>query len=438
MKKSIMKKILSAFAMVIFSAVAFAQSGTNSPYSQYGLGVLSDQGNSFNRGMNGVGIALSHHNQVNYINPASYSQIDSLSFIFDVGMSLQMTNFKEGTSKKNAKNADFEYAVGGFRLAKHFGLGFGLIPFSNIGYNYSTTGEVKREDTNKITTYTNTYNGSGGIHEIFVGLGWMPIKGLSLGVNGGYLWGEMNRTFSNVYSDTYASTLSKAFSASVSSYKLSMGLQYSVNIGKKDIVTVGATYDLGHKLGSKPTLETTTTNTQAVIADSTTLIAENALELPAKIGIGIAYNHNNKWNVAMDYTIQKWGDVVYPKYDENAIPHTYRAVKGLFNDRQKFNIGAEYCQNTEGRSFASRVRYRIGASYTTPYLKINGKDGPKEIGVSGGIAFPIINAFNNRSILSISAQWVNSSSKEFITENTFRINIGLTFNERWFAKWKFD
>jgi hypothetical protein len=25
-----------------------------------------------------------------------------------------------------------------------------------------------------------------------------------------------------------------------------------------------------------------------------------------------------------------------------------------------------------------------------------------------------------------------------ITENTFRINIGMTFNERWFAKWKVE
>ena len=35
-----------------------AQSGTNSPYSQYGLGVLSDQTSGFNRGMNGVGLGF--------------------------------------------------------------------------------------------------------------------------------------------------------------------------------------------------------------------------------------------------------------------------------------------------------------------------------------------------------------------------------------------
>ena len=45
---------------------------------------------------------------------------------------------------------------------------------------------------------------------------------------------------------------------------------------------------------------------------------------------------------------------------------------------------------------------------------------------------------NNRSVVNVSGQWVRSSADNFITENTFRINIGITFNERWFMKWKVD
>ena len=40
--------------------------------------------------------------------------------------------------------------------------------------------------------------------------------------------------------------------------------------------------------------------------------------------------------------------------------------------------------------------------------------------------------------MNISAQYVRQESKMFIKENTFRINIGLTFNERWFDKWKVE
>ena len=55
-----------------------------------------------------------------------------------------------------------------------------------------------------------------------------------------------------------------------------------------------------------------------------------------------------------------------------------------------------------------------------------------------GFGLPITNGYNNRSVLNLSAQWQRASSDRFITENTFRINIGLTFNEKWFAKWKVE
>lgn len=84
------------------------------------------------------------------------------------------------------------------------------------------------------------------------------------------------------------------------------------------------------------------------------------------------------------------------------------------------------------------MRFRAGASYTTPYLNINGKEGPKEISVSAGFGIPIMNGWNARSILNISGQWVNTQTPGMLKENTFRVNVGITFNERWFMKWKVD
>ncbi len=45
--------------------------------------------------MNGVGLGFHEHNQVNYLNPASYASIDSMTFILDAGISGQVTNFEE-------------------------------------------------------------------------------------------------------------------------------------------------------------------------------------------------------------------------------------------------------------------------------------------------------------------------------------------------------
>ena len=74
----------------------------------------------------------------------------------------------------------------------------------------------------------------------------------------------------------------------------------------------------------------------------------------------------------------------------------------------------------------------------TPYLYINGKEGPKEISVSAGLGIPITNVWNNRSTLNISGQWVRMAADGLLKENSFRINLGITFNERWFMKWKVD
>jgi hypothetical protein len=421
-----MKKIFAAMSIALLATPALAQSGTNSPYSMYGIGVLSDQGNSFNRGMNGVGVGLRPHNQINYLNPASYSAVDSLSFIFDAGLSLQMTNFKEGKVSKNANNANFEYAVGGFRLARNLGVGFGLLPVSNIGYNFAKTETVVEGDF----ATTSLYYGSGGLHEVFLGLGWSPFSGFSLGVNGGYLWGEIDRKVTNSY-------IIKSQYCNVSNYKLDFGMQYQQKLNSKDVLTIGATYGLGHSLKADPTssvISLRQINSQTTKADTTTYVAKDALDFPTQISAGVAYTHGNKWTVGVDYTLQQWAEAKYPEDKGNS----YVASKNAYKDQHRVNAGLEYCQNPEGRSFMSRIRYRLGASYSTPYLKINGQDGPNQISVSAGVGIPIVNGFNNRSILNISGQWVRNEATGLIKENTFRINVGFTFNERWFAKWKFE
>lgn len=437
-----MKKYLLSLSLMAFSLIIFAQSGTNSPYSMYGLGVISDQSNGAGRGMNGVGLAFREGNQINYLNPASYSSVDSLTFIFDIGMSLQNTNFKAGNSKVNAKNANFEYAIAGFRALRHFGMAFGILPYTNIGYDFSSKGDTIKDytmypNTEERTMLTNTYSGSGGLHQIFIGGGWEITKGLSVGANVSYLWGTLDRGVTNTYSDSYIRASIKAYNQDVSSYKLDFGAQYYKNINKNDVLTVGVTYSPGHKLGSNAELLTISVNSGSAIADTTLSKAAGGYSIPTQFGLGFGYAHGKKWRAGLDYTLQKWGSIEAIPYKMNRAPNSIVGYTNSYTDRHKINFGGEYCKNVNSRRFSERIRWRAGASYTTPYLKINGKDGPKEISVSAGAGIPIINAYNNRSILNVGLQWTNQSGS-FITENTIRLNIGLTFNERWFAKWKFE
>lgn len=425
-----MRKLILATLLVGSTLLANAQSGTNSPYSQYGLGVLSDQTSGFNRGMNGVGLGFAEHDQVNYLNPASYSKLDSLSFIFDAGLSGQVTNFEENGVKKNANNSNFEYVVAGFRAAKHVGLSFGIIPFTNVGYNYSTSGYVDPESKNY--TYTNTFSGSGGYHQVYFGAGWEPFKGFAFGANVSYLWGSTTRSVTSS-TTTDAKSLSRSYTSQVNSYKVDLGVQYTHKIAKSDWLTVGVTYSPGHDLGDAEMVMTSTaTQTSQVFTDSFKIA--KGIKLPEMLGAGLMWNHNQQWKVGFDYTLQKWGKLDYPTFENSQ----YVMRSGVYSDRSKYNLGFQYCYGERSRKFLNRVRYRAGLSYATPYYKVNGVDGPKEISVSAGFGIPIVNSYNNRSFLNISGQWVKSSAKDLIKENSFRINIGFTFNENWFNKWKMD
>ena len=430
--------ICTAFAVVL-ALSGYAQSGTNSPYSQYGIGVLSDQSQGFSRGMNGVGLAYRKGNAVNTLNPASYSAVDSLTMIFDVGLSGQITNFKEGNTKVNAKNADFEYLVGSFRLMPKVGASFGVLPLSNIGYSYSASTYLNET----YGTVSETYSGSGGLHQAFIGLGWNVVKNLSVGANVSYVWGTYERSVSTS-SSSYVNTLSKDYTCNVNSYYIKLGAQWVKPLNTTDVLTLGATVGLGHDLHSNPTCDIVNINTQSAASDTTRFVVNNGLKLPMSYGVGAAWTRGDKWFVGADFTLNQWGSLDFPDYYKNANGDmTYALRSGLLKDSYKVNVGVDYVPSPAGQRLLGRVHYRFGAGYATPYYYINGKEGPKEMSVSAGFGIPLQKvAWNSRGhmrpVLNISAQWAHTSAKDLITENTFRVNVGLTFNERWFAMWKVE
>lgn len=112
-------------------------------------------------------------------------------------------------------------------------------------------------------------------------------------------------------------------------------------------------------------------------------------------------------------------------------------AKNAFCNRTKIALGAEFLPNPLGRSYLAHVKYRLGAYYSQPYYKINGMRAANEYGVTAGFGLPIP---RTRSVLSLSAQYVRTEGKTaaFLNENTLRVCIGVTFNERWFFKRKVD
>lgn len=432
------KKLMLAMTLTAGAGLtATAQTnGSNSPYSRYGFGLLSDRGIGFNKGMSGLSYGMSNGKELNVSNPASYADIDSLSFLFDVGMSLQHGNLKQGSHKVNAKNTSLDHMNMGFRVSKNLGFSMGMMPFSTIGYNLSNTEKLSLP--NGEINQTESYKGDGGLHEAYAGMGWRPFAPIAIGVNAGYMWGSMTHTVLASFNDANIASRRRQYDTDISTYKVNFGVQYTQKLDKKNSLIIGATYDLGHKINSDGHYYDQKLVSGSV-SSGDTLTAGNAYSLPHSFGVGVVWNHENRLRAGIDYNFQKWENVKSPVLTTDSEGNQiYKATSGQYSNMHKLTIGAEYQPKVNGVRWRDFICYRAGFSFTSPYTKVDGKDGPRSYQASVGVALPIINSYNRRSVVNISAQYehVAPQFSGMITENYFRICIGLSFNEHWFMKWK--
>ena len=415
------KHTLWALLLTMVTGMAIAQNNTNSPYTRYGYGDLSDQSFGNSKAMGGIAFGLRDGAQINPLNPASYTAIDSLTFLFEGGVSLQNMNISGSGVKLNAKNSSFDYLAMQFRLHPRIAMSVGLLPFSNVGYSVSDS------KVDNGVSQTRSFTGDGGLHQLYGGIGVKVLKNLSLGVNASYFWGDITRTRTVIYPATSESySYIQQMGVSISDYKLDFGAQYTLDLSKKHSMTIGAVFSPKHKLNNDYTITTQVSTTNSNNLDAT-------FEVPNTFGVGFTYNYDKRLTVGLDYSLQQWSKT---KFDVNTPDEAVREdFKETYTycDRHKISVGAEYIPNLIGRSYLSHIKYRLGAYYTTPYYKVGGKEATREYGVTAGFGLPVP---RSRSILSISGQFVRISGQEsaFVNENIFRVSIGLTFNERWFFK----
>ena len=151
------KHTLWALLLTMVTGMAIAQNNTNSPYTRYGYGDLSDQNFGNSKAMGGIAFGLRDGAQINPLNPASYTAIDSLTFLFEGGVSLQNMNISGGGVKLNAKNSSFDYLAMQFRLHRRLAMSIGLLPFSNVGYTVSDTQTATDPATGNTTACQKLY-----------------------------------------------------------------------------------------------------------------------------------------------------------------------------------------------------------------------------------------------------------------------------------------
>lgn len=162
--------VLAAF--LILSAKA--QNNTFSPYSRYGVGEMVQPTFAHNTGMGGAYIALRPDSLMpvfmNVGNPASYPLIRLTTL--EVGGSFIYSKFKGNNNSSLTKwGANFAYGALGFPVRGNGGACFGIMPYTNVGYQTKNT--VTEENIGNVDY---KFYGDGGLNKAFIGYGIAPFN----------------------------------------------------------------------------------------------------------------------------------------------------------------------------------------------------------------------------------------------------------------------
>jgi hypothetical protein len=392
-----------------------AQNSTNSPYTRYGYGELANRSFGAGRAMGGTGIGLRSSRQINPMNPASYSSVDTLTFLFDVGATAQFSRYNDGVNAQHDINGNIDYIAMLFPVYERTAFSAGLMPYSHVGYNY---GQLK---TGGQEIYSEQFTGTGGLNLLYAGLSvevWK--KRLSVGANINYLFGSFEHSTSVTYSSALSNSVTYGQQYKFKNALYDFGLQYTHPLAKNKNLVAGLTFTPKNRM-KRDTYESFLSTD--VVTDT---ISGVVFDLPSNLGIGISYVQSDKIIIVADYQFQLWNKMVF------------NGKKDAFKNRSRVSVGAEYIPliYTSGvpSTLFKRIRYRSGLSYSDSYIQINGKSY-KEFGINAGLGFPISDA---GSFVNATFEYVHirPELKTMIKENYLRMTLSFTFNEIWFYKRK--
>lgn len=386
-----------------------ASAQETSPYSKFGYGMLGDNATSTQRQMGSTGYAMHSGRQINVMNPASYASVDSLTFLFDMGVDVSLYWRQDAVGKERDWGGGIDYVTMLFPVSKTIGVSAGLVPFSSVGYSFGSTMD---------NGYT-THEGSGGVNKLYIGAGWMPLKGLSIGMNVSYLFGNTYNTTSASSGSVFEQTME------IQDYRFNFGAQYTYNISAKNSVTLGVAYTPGKKvLGKTYVVKYNQGSSEPIDTVAPGVVKmKDRFEFASTYGVGISYDWNNRLQTEIDFTYQPWGKAKYDQLENFTSTH--------LTDSWKIGVGASYQPDPRG-SYLKRVTYRAGAFYNRDYIMV-GENHVRDYGISCGFGFP---TSSGRTIVNLGFDYRQRQSTpvSLLKEKYFNITLGVNFNGNWFYR----
>jgi long-subunit fatty acid transport protein len=416
------KKFILSICL-FFSLVSFAQEGTSSPYSYYGIGDVKFKGTAENRAMGGLTI-FPDSIHVNFQNPASYTNLRLTAF--SIGGTYLTTKLKTSSQEEKARRTAMDYLAVGIPMGK-FGAGFGLMPYSSVGYKIKTVGTNSESDE-----ITEVYSGTGGLNKAFVGFGYAISSKFSLGVDLSYNFGKIEtnslRTVEDYENGFVQNDSRENNTSNLNGATFTAGLGYQAKINKKLSVFSSLTFSPESKLKVENNRKTETISYTGFGSNMEIDVENKTIKLPAKFSFGVGIGEFKKWMIGTEVTFQQSSSM------SNRFNDIYNAKYNVhFENAVKYNIGGYFIPNYNSfSSYWNKVTYRGGLRYENTGLAFDDKS-INDLGMTIGLGLPIPGAFSNVNV-GFEFGKKGTTSAGLVQENYANISIGLSFNDKWFTK----
>jgi len=435
-------RILLVFLFIAgaFSASAQTTATTSSPYSRYGLGLIDDQLLPQTRGMGGIAAGVNEiggFSNINMLNPSSYSNIRLTAI--DIGIYTNISLLSQTGVSHNDPNTNtrLSHVAFGIPVTKRSALSFGLMPYSELGYNYTISKVHKSASPYETdTTMQTVYSGEGGLSKAYFGYGFGIGKHLKLGANVSYIFGNLHN-YSTVGSPDLYGTYSGRVeeSNSIGGLNYDYGAQYTIDFGDTRHLTFGYSASLSTKLNSQYTYLASQFSYDSKgnenLAADTLINTRNTnakIVLPLTNHFGFTYQNDGKFLVGADYSTSKWSN-----FSVNGVN------QGLQNS-QTFNVGGQITPNINSlHNYFARMDYRLGFRYEKTYINVGGTDINEYAATFGfGLPLPRNNFAFYKINFSAEAGKRGTLQNGLIRENFINLHLSFLLNDTWFVRYKYD
>lgn len=426
------KKIIAGLCL-IFSAAGFSQVNSASPYSYYGIGDVKFKGTVENRSMGGLGI-LPDSIHVNLQNPSTYSGLKYT--VYTVGLSDMSRKLKTDDASENANRVTFDYLAVAIPLTK-FGMAFGLMPYTSVGYKIMN----EQEDINGVNHKTR-FQGNGGLNRAFFGGSYKITPKLSVGADFRYNFGNTETKSIVDIADLDSPEVGLQYKTReinktyYSGASFNIGLNYVTKWKQKYEWTSSLTYSPKSKLSSDTdrTLSTIvfneTTEAEGTVEQLDPVTIKDKIDMPSVFTAGTGIGQPRKWFAGVEYTTQS-SNSLGKRFDQ--------VTNASFKSSQKISFGGYFIPKYNSfTSYLSRVTYKGGFRYENTGLVLNNED-INDMAFTFGMGLPLgynIGASNLNLGFEIGRR--GTTKANLIQENYVNIMVSLSINDRWFAKRRYD